>query len=143
MLKSCELSKSSYFYYDLESKAIARFPTKSNLILKGSDNSLYFGMITNDRACEVLRKLFKVKKIEDIENTVFKMACGNNDVDVVFNINAQGQLQFKLLKDGVMNKLAGDYAFKNDYRHEFTKMLLVLDFKNLTIRFKDSRDLVL
>ena len=143
MLKSCELSKSSYFYYDLEKMTIARFPTKSNLILKGSDNSLYFGMVSNKKVYEVLCKFFKVKRIEGIANTVFKMTCGNNDVDVIFDINAQGQLQFKLSKDGAMNKLASDYVFKSNRSYDFTKMLLVLDFNNLIIRFKDPQDLFL
>ena len=137
MLRSCELSSTASFYYDLDKRTIARFPTKSNLIQKGSDNSLYFGMITNRKANKVLRDFFGVKNLATFSGTVFSMTCGSNDVDVTFNVNTQGQIQLKLSKDGILYKLTNDYAYKSMTVCDFTNVLLVFDFKNKEIRFKD------
>ena len=143
MLRSCELSSTASFYYDLDKKTIARFPTNSNIIPKGSDNSLYFGMIANKKAQKIFKDFFGVKDLTSFSGTVFPMICGSNDVDVTFNINAQGQIQLKLSKDGILYKLTNDYSYKSMSRFDFTKVLLVFDFVNNEIRFKDPNLLAL
>ncbi len=98
-------------------------------------------MITNAIACKVFYDFFGTKKIEKLQGKTFDMTCEENDVKVVFNINAQGQIQLKLLKDGFMRKLANDYSFTKMQAFDFTKMLLVLDFEKNEIRFKDPNEL--
>lgn len=143
MLQSFTLSKNSMFYYDLEKKTIARFPSKSNLLSKGSDNSLYFGMIKNDNLVKLLLNFFDNKKIVNLNGKNFSMKCGHEDVDVLININQEGQFQLKITKDGTMNRLTAEYSFENLKNYDFTKMLTVLDFINMEIRFKDPLEFVL
>lgn len=140
MLRTCILSKSMFFYYDLEEKTIARFPTKSNIKPHGSDNSLYFGMVGNEEIEMVFCKLFEVKKIVDISNKNFDMKCGNEIVNVCCNLNAEGQIQIKIMKDGTMCRLTSNYSFDHMRDYDFTKMLIVLDFNHKEIRFKDPND---
>jgi hypothetical protein len=140
MLRTCALSKSMFFYYDLEEKSIARFPTKSNIKPRGSDNSLYFGMVGNEEIEMVFCKLFEVKKIIDISNKNFDMKCGTENVNVCCNLNAEGQIQIKIMKDGTMCRLTSNYSFDQMKDYDFTKMLIVIDFNNKEIRFKDPND---
>ena len=143
MLKTCALSKSMLIYYDLERKTIARFPTKSNIKSHGSDNSLYFGMIGNDEIESIFCKLFDVKKIKDVTSKNFDMKCGNEIVNICCNLNAEGQIQIKIMKDGTMCRLTSNYSFDQMKEFDFTKMLIVIDFFNKEIRFKDPNELVL
>ena len=143
MLKTCNLSKKSFFYYDIENLTIARFPSKSNLKTKGSDNSLYFGMKNNDDAKSVFCDFFNVKTIEKINGLNFDMKCGYETVNVIVNINAEGQIQIKIMKDGTMNRLASNNSFDNMISLNYTQMLLVIDFKNKEIRFKNPIELYL
>ena len=143
MLKSCELTSTASFYYDADKKTIARFPTNSNLIPRGSDNSLYFGMVSNKKAYKAICELFGVKDLSKVSGTVIQMSCGSNDADVTFNINAQGQMQLKLSKDGILYKLTNDYAYSTMTAFDFTKLLIVFDFANKEIRFKDPDQLCL
>ena len=141
MVNYFSLSKSNIFYYDLEKKTIARFPTKSNLFPHGSDNSLYFGMTTNSLVCDIFCKLFDVDDIMQLCNRSYDMRCGIDDVKVVLNINAQNQIQIKITKDGTMYRLTSNYAFEEMRNIDFTKMLIVVDFKNNIIRFKNPEEL--
>lgn len=143
MLRYYNLSKNNYFYYDLDNKTIARFPTKSNLSLHGSDNSLYFGMISNEEVYELFCNFFTVKDLNAINGKDYEMKCGIDDVKVVFNINAQGQIQIKIKNDGTMGRLANNYAFEKMKNIDFTKMLIVVDFLKMEIRFKDPSELEL
>ena len=58
-------------------------------------------------------------------------------------LNAEGQIQIKICKDGTMGRLAANYAFKEMKEFDFTKMLLVVDFQGKEIRFKDPNELQL
>ena len=140
MVKSYNFSKQGYFYYDLEKKTIGRFPTKSNLFPHGSDNSLYFGMISNEEICNIFCKLFDVKKVEDFSGKNYDMKCGYDDVNVICNVNAQGQIQIKLAKDGTMFRLTSNYAFDVMKEFDFTKMIIVIDFIKKEVRFKNPLD---
>lgn len=143
MLSSYALTKQSPVYYDLERKTIGRYPSNSNLLMKGSDNSLYFGIKDNVKTVEVFRQLFKVKNIDDISGLTYSMKCGNEVVDVTVNINHQGQIQIKIPKDGALNRLTNLYSFEKMESIDFTKRIVVIDFLNSEIRFKDPNDLVL
>lgn len=143
MLRSYALSKKNIIYYDIEKKTIARFPSNSNLLAKGSDNSLYFGMDRNEDVKKIFCELFKKNNIREISGLNFDMKCGYEDVNVVLNINAEGQIQIKLMKDGTMSRLTNNYAFTEMKQFDFTKMLLVIDFTNKEVRFKDPEDLFL
>lgn len=143
MLKTCNLSKNNFFYYDLERKTLARFPTKSNIKEHGSDNSLYFGMIGNDNIENVFCNLFNVKNIVDVSNKNYDMKCGYETVNVRCNLNAEGQIQIKIMKDGTMCRLTSNYSFDQMKEYDFTKMLIVIDFLKREIRFKDPNELII
>ena len=143
MLKTCSLSKKIFFYYDMEKQTIARFPSKSNLLSRGSDNSLYFGITSNDYVSKLLCDFFNVTSIDKINGLNFDMDSGGELVNVVINLNAEGQIQIKICKDGTMGRLAANYAFKEMKEFDFTKMLLVVDFQGKEIRFKDPNELQL
>lgn len=143
MLKSYSLSRNNVFYYDINKKTIARFPSKSNLLAKGSDNSLYFGMTSNEDVKKIFCEFFEKKNIKEISGLNFTMTCGYDNVNVVVNINGEGQIQVKLMKDGTMNRLTSDYSFNEMKQFDFTKMLIVIDFKNKEVRFKNPEELYL
>ena len=143
MLNSYALNKKTPVYYDLERKSIGRFPSNSNLLMRGSDNSLYFGMKNNTKIIEIFNQLFKVKNIDDISGLAYSMKCGNEIVDVVVNINFQGQIQIKIPKDGALNRLTNLYSFSKMKEIDFTKRIVVIDFLNREIRFKDPNELIL
>lgn len=143
MLKSFNLSNKTLFYYDCEKQTIARFPSKSNLLMKGSDNSLYFGLKTNETVSKILCEFFHVKNINQINGLNFDMSSGGEIVNVIININAEGQIQIKICKDGTIGRLTSNYAFNEMIDYDFTNMLLVVDFKHREIRFKDPNELKL
>lgn len=144
MLKTyCQYRKKFYFYYDVEAQTIARFPTKSNLRLSGSDNSLFFGLTSDANLCDLLCEFFSVSKIENISTLTYKMKCGKETVDVALNVNAEGQIQVKVCKNGTMGRLASNYAFEEMKEIDFTQWLIVVDFARKEIRFKDPKELKL
>ena len=143
MLSSYALTKKSPVYYDLERKTIGRYPSNSNLLMRGSDNSLYFGIKDNAKTAEVFCQLFKVKHIDDISGLTFSMKCGNENVSVIVNVNYQGQIQIKIPKDGALNRLTNLYSFEKMESIDFTKRIVVIDFLNKEIRFKDPNELIL
>ena len=100
-------------------------------------------MIHQKEVCKMFCEFFNVKKIEDIGGLSYKMMCGYEKVDVVVNLNKEGQIQIKLMKDGTMASLADNYLVEHMVQLDFTKMLLVVDFKNKSIRFKDPETLSL
>ena len=143
MLKSFCLSRKNIFYYDIEKQTIARFPTMSNLKNKGSDNSLYFGTLNTNELIEIFTSFFRVSSIQNIKGLNYDFTCGFETVNVVININLEGQIQIKLMKDGTMGRLAENNAFDNMIVRDYTRMLLVVDFANKQIRFKDPNELSL
>jgi hypothetical protein len=142
MLESCSFGRKRVFYFDIEEKQIARFPTNSNLYSTGSDNSLYFGMTRNENITSIFCKLFNVNSIESIKGLNFDMKCGDEIVNVVLNINKYGQIQVKIMKNGTISRLTTNYSFNEMKEFDFTKMLLVVDFKKKEIRFKDPKELL-
>ncbi len=144
MLKTYhQYGKKFYFYYDTEKQTIARFPTKSNLLLNGSDNSLFFGLTSDATLCKLMCEFFGVSRIKEISGLSYEMSCGGEMVDVVVNVNAEGQIQIKLCKNGTMGRLSSNYAFEEMREIDFTQWLIVIDFKHKEIRFKDPQELKL
>ena len=143
MLRTYSLTNKNIYYYDLEEKCIARFPSKSNLLANGSDNSLYFGNCENEMVKDIFSKLLDTSNIENASGMSFKMKCIDEFVDVLFNVNAEGQVQIKIMKNGSMRNLANNYSMIKMEEYDFTKMLIVIDFKMNEIRFKDPSELSL
>jgi hypothetical protein len=143
MLKSCSLSRNRAFYYDTDAKTIARFPSKSNLLPNGSDNSLYFGMRNNEEIAAIFCKLFDVDDISKVSGLNFDMKCGDETVNVVVNLNKEGQVQIKIMKNGTISRLTTNYSFSEMKEFDFTKMLLVIDFKKKEIRFRNPHELAI
>ncbi len=143
MLSSYALTKKTPVYYDVERKTIGRYPSNSNLLMKGSDNSLYFGMKDNETVADVFCQLLGVKNIDSISGLTYTMKCGNEMVDVVLNVNFQGQIQIKIPKDGALNRLTNLYSFERMESIDFTKRIVVIDFLKKEIRFKNPDELIL
>lgn len=143
MVEKYCLNKNSVYYYDIEEKTIARFPSKSNLKSNGSDNSLYFGNKDNEIVQKVFCSIFGANTIDDISGIKYKMTCFGDKVDVETNINADGQVQIKILKNGSMYKITNNYMLNEMRAIDFTKMLIVVDFNKNEIRFKDPNELKL
>ena len=103
--------KNFEFYYEIENKTIGRKPSNSNLLASGSDNSLYFGMTSNEQIADILCKIFGYKDISEFHNKNFNMTShGGIAVTVTTNINAEGQMQIKINKNG--NKIPGFFLPK-------------------------------
>lgn len=126
------------FYYNIQRKILARYPSKSNLKIKGSDNSLFFGICDNKKISNIFKEIFNVNDIHQISNLSFLMKFLDEKVNVDLNVNNQGQIQIKICGDGTMRKLLNLYIFYSDYVGEEENLLLVLDFKEMTINFTDS-----
>jgi len=141
MVESYTTKNGKTYYYDLNSNSIARFPTNSNLLAKGSDNSLYFGNCGSEKVQKVFCDILSLDDINDMINLKFNMTCNGENVEVQLNINDDGQVQVKIAKDGLMFRLATNYSFKKMKEFDFTKMLMVIDFKKLEIRYKDPIEL--
>src|SRR5690554_4060028 len=108
-MESYKLGGKVVYYFDLNSQTIARIPTKSNLKFKGSDNSLYFGLISNKGSKEILCALLKNKNIEELNGHFYEMLSYGLKVQVELNINKEGQIQLKLGQDGLMRRLFLNY----------------------------------
>ena len=111
--------------------------------MSGSDNSLFFGLTSDANLCDLLCEFFSVSKIENISTLTYKMKCGKETVDVALNVNAEGQIQVKVCKNGTMGRLASNYAFEEMKEIDFTQWLIVVDFARKEIRFKDPKELKL
>lgn len=142
-MESYKLKSKIVFYYDFNNQTIARIPTKSNLKYKGSDNSLYFGTISNIGSKEIFCELLRKKSIDKINGLNMKMMGYGIPVDVNFNINKEGQIQIKVMHDGMMRKLFEKFQLTIKESIEESKVLIVIDFKNFDIRFKKIVDLEL
>ena len=53
-----------------------------------------------------------MSKIAAIKGMSFSMICGEENVQVELNINAQRQIQIKICKNGTMSRLANDYCYE-------------------------------
>lgn len=131
------LSKNNSFNYDIEKKTLSRLPTSSNMKEKGSDNSLYFGMTSNAEVKNIFCRIFDVNDIDEIQGKTFKMKFYSLEVDTVLNINKEGQIQIKMGKNGIMNKLFQFHIYHKmkSYNEDYPEILF--DFLNNKISFCD------
>lgn len=128
-------------FYEIENMTIGRRPSKSNLKQYGSDNSLYFGMISNEQMCDILCKMFNYKSINEFHNKNFDMKShGGIDVVVSTNINKDGQLQIKLNKNGMMHDIYNGFLMDEMDDVDPKDIIIVVDFKNLNVRVRKIKD---
>lgn len=136
-MKTLYLSKNNFFNYDVETKVLSRFPTASNMKEKGSDNSLYFGMTSNVEVKDIFCKIFDVDVIDDIQGKTFQMKFYSIDVEVILNINSEGQVQLKMKKNGIMYKLLQLHMYhKMEFFHDKIPQIS-FDFLRNKISFND------
>lgn len=138
-MKSLKLDKNTIIYYDIESKTIGRKPSPSNLKEKGSDNSVYLGIVGN-YLDKILCSIFEVKNISEFSLKDYKMNFYGNEVDISCNINKNGQIQIKVNSEGHMYKLLSKY--KNNINPEINEnnLLILFDFANKEIFFNELEE---
>ncbi len=136
----------NYIFYDLENKIIGRKLTKSNLLENGSDNSLYFGS-GNNNIDAILSKVCGTDDLKKIVGTKYKLKVGDIFVEFVFNINACGQRQFKMLNDS--SRKRGRLYRTFDYYRTYNKLELskndivfLLDLKKSELLIMQNDDLL-
>lgn len=132
-------SRNLEIYYNVSEKILGRIPTRSNLV-DNSDNSLYFGILGADTNMEQ-----KISSILGIPMTNFgkqkySMIWDEKNVNVETNLNAQGQLQFKINVDGFksgVRKMILDYMDKNDIddMKNIEDYAIFMDFSRMKISF--------
>lgn len=135
MLRTYKRNRNFCIFYDIENKIIARYPTNSNLKVTGSDNSLYFGLVNDPVAVGIMKAILEISNIYDMQDKEFNMNCCGEIAHVKLNINHEGQLQVKIVENGMMSRLTTNYAYTTLQEIDFTKMLFVIDFLNKEIRF--------
>ena len=140
MLQTYSLA-GTVIYYDAHKKILARCPSKSNLLLKGADNSLYFGIATNNEVAKIFCKIFNVSSVKKIQDLKYDLSFCGEIIEVFININAEGQVQVRFNNDGTIGRILSRYADEELRNIDFTKMLLVVDFCHKEIRVKDPDEL--
>ena len=136
MLQTYNLA-GTVIYYDLERKVIARCPSKSNLLLKGADNSLYFGVTSNNEVDKIFCKIFSVSNIKKIQDLKYDLSFCGEIIKVFININAEGQIQLRFYNDGTIGRILSKFEDDEHEKIDFTKMLLIVDFAHNEIRVKN------
>lgn len=139
MLKSASLNR-SHIYFDEEAKCIARAPTPSNFLQFGPDNSLYFGVIGISPLELPLKQILGAKDLRKINQKIFQFSSYGNKAPVLFNINAQGQIQLKMMERNLFQCFS-DFMFAKTQKLSSEDYLLVLDFQSLKLFFKKKSDL--
>lgn len=135
MLQTYTLS-GTVIYYDIERKTIARIPSKSNLLLKGADNSLYFGIKSNTEIAKVFCNIFSVTNIKKIQDLKYGLSFCGEIVDVFLNINKDEQIQVRFPGDGTIGRLLSKYADAEKEEIDYSQALIVLDFAHGEMRIK-------
>ena len=137
-MKMWKCNDKEVFICDTEKKVIARRPTKSNLKITGSDNSLYFGTINDGPAVKTICKILSIPSLKKFkENVQFKMQSGSFVVNMKTNVNKDGQIQFKIEKDGLLYLLFEEWCLMKGLLESevIDNLIIVFDFKNMEIRF--------
>lgn len=114
-------------YFDVENKVVGRKPTKSNVLeTHGSDNDIY---LCNVSQIDVIDKLKNIIGFDDVNNYNGKRIMMNFyglDVEIIFNINSQGRVSFRLTG---RNRLYGMIKYVNE------TLNFDLDTENIAIMF--------
>ena len=141
MIQSAKLNKAVIFF-DIEKHALGRAPTASNMLQYGSDNSLYFGLIGKSALEQPLKQILGVTDLRDVDKKSFSFDSYGNPIKILFNINAEGQIQLKM--DGrTMFECFSDYMFYLSKKLDWNDYIIVLDFASKRLIFKPKRDLEL
>lgn len=125
------------FEYDIKERTLARQLTKSNVKEVGSDNSLYFGMVSNDDVVKILVKIFDVKDISEVNQRELTMSFYSENIDILLNINAQGQIQIKMMKNGLLHKMFNRFVYEEMEERNPEEIEIVFDMSNKKICFSD------
>ncbi len=141
MIQSIKLAK-GVVYVDLEKKCIARAPTASNLLQYGADNSLYFGIEGKSPLEIPLKKILGAERLSDMNQSTFTFNCYGQKARLLFNINAQRQIQLKFESKNLFECFS-DYMFYKSEKLNPNDYLLVLNFANNHMTFKKKSDLEL
>ena len=141
MIQTEKLNK-AIIYFDLEKRAIGRAPTQSNMKNYGADNSLYFGIVGKSSLEEPIKKILRVEDLNQASGRSFPFCCYGEDVSIVLNINAEGQIQLKF--DGTsMFMCFAALRFESPSTPSWEDYIIVLDFEHLRMMFKPKKDLEL
>lgn len=136
-MEKIQISNKLTIYCDYDGKIIGRTPSPSNLSESGSDNSLYFGMKTNEKCSEIVCKILDIPFISSFSGRSFNMDFYGENIEVQTNINNDGQLQFKIVGNGQMHHLLQKYQEIN--KHLITKdFIIFLDFMNNRVLFEEE-----
>ena len=141
MIQSAKLNK-AVIYYDVEKRAIGRTPTASNMLQYGADNSLYFGIIGKSSLEEPLKLVLGVSSLSQADKKAFIFDSYGNRAKVIFNLNAEGQIQLKM-EGRTLFECFSDYMFFHSQKLNWNDYIVVLDFVTRQISFKPKRDLEL
>jgi hypothetical protein len=128
-------------YHDTENGLIGRKPTKSNLNNIRSDNSLYFGVSSNESVSKIMCDLFHLRDMTAFGSRHFTFIGYGKTVKVETNINSDQQVQIKIDGDGTMGKLFFRYLSSENGNVSYDDLILVLDFRNHNIYFERVRDI--
>ena len=136
-MEKIQISKKLTIYCDYEGKLIGRMPSPSNLSAFGSDNSLYFGMMSNDICSKIVCRILDIPFISSFSGRSFNMDFYGENIEVQTNINNGGQLQFKIVGNGQMHHLLQKYQEINKHlvKNDF---IIFLDFMNNRIIFEEE-----
>lgn len=128
--------RSLEIYYNVKERILGRIPTSANL-LPNSDNSLYFGIYGADPKMEAEIGEILGISMNTFGNQRYSMNWDNKSVTVETNLNAQGQLQFKINVDGYksgLRKMITDFTDRNNIDN-IDDFSVFLDFKRNKISF--------
>ncbi|HOA81832.1 MAG TPA: hypothetical protein PKK61_12340 [Defluviitaleaceae bacterium] len=123
-------------YFDLRKKIIGRKPTRSNLKINGSDNSLYIGMNTKPAITGIIKEMFSYNSIEEFKDNTYFMYSYVSLVTVNTNINNDGQLQIKICGNGTIRSILDSYRQKITEPIFEDELILLVDFSSKKIYFE-------
>lgn len=141
MIQSQKLNK-AVIYFDIEKRAIGRAPTGSNMLQYGPDNSLYFGIIGKSPLEEPLKRVLDVVNLLDADKKAFSFDSYGNQIKILFNLNAEGQIQLKMV-GRTMFECFSDYMFYLSKKLDWNDYIIVLDFLTRRLIFKPKKELEL
>lgn len=130
------IGRSNEIYYDINKKIIGRIPTASNMKEYGSDNSLYFGQVTEPKIKNIIFKILDITDLSEFVTKKYYMKFYEDDIEIERNINKEGQVQFKIVGNGKMYGLYKKYEKIIGTKITFKKIVILLNFEKNTIFFK-------
>ncbi len=118
-------------YYSIRGRTLGRAPSKSNIKPTCSDNSLYFGMITDEKITSIICEMFGLNNINEFSGKRERFVYQDFSVWVSTNINKQGQIQIKIEGNGSMYKLLTMFKAKREI--DINRVVFFVEFNNKKI----------